>query len=145
LIPGPDPLRRRVCQERMSWALIEWFSAVEALAWAAVEARYGAQRPDKIFLVLGQTLAKEFSITHREYGSSACEVAIQAAAKVPSISDGHIFLGHAFERVSTATGSFEVAAQGSSREYSLFFETHISYPTKLLKRSLYIRLKGMYR
>lgn len=145
LIPGPESLRRRACEERMSWALIEWFSEVEPLAWAAVEARYGTQRPDKLFLVLGQTLAKGFSITHREYGSSACEVTIKAAAKVPSISDGHIFLGYAFEKVSTAIGCFEVAAEGSSREYSLFFQTHPSWPTKLLKRSLYVRLQTMYR
>ena len=149
LIPGPDPLVRRACVDLQDWLLVEWFSTVEPLAWLAVEARFCARRPDQIFLVLGQTLTMEYSITHQEHEASSCEASVETAAGIPSVVEANVFLGHRMQTAS-ASGGFEVSAgrserDGQPRRYSVYLEIHPSCPMKLLKRTLYKRISAMYK
>jgi hypothetical protein len=149
LIPGDDPLRRRVCLDKQNWHLLHWFSTVESLAWEAVEARLD-RRPDRIFLVMGQTLTTEYAITHQEYDYSGCEASVELKVTAPPVVGTNIFLGHGFQHASAAMG-FEISAKKDPadekpREYSVFLETHESAPiTRLKRRSLVARLKSMHR
>jgi len=149
LIPGKDPLLHRAFEELQDWRLVEWFSTVEPLAWAAVEARFAYNRPDRIFLVRGQTVTTEYAITHQEHEYSECEALLEATAGVPSVVDANVFLGHRLRHASASLG-FEVSVQkenagNQQRKYSVYLETVPSTPVKMLKRTLYKRLSTMHR
>lgn len=150
LIPGPDPLRSRFCEARQAWRLVNWFLAVEPFAWAAIENRFGDQRPDHIFLVLGQTLANEFAITHQQYGSPGCEVSITTTVDLPAVADTTLFLGHGVQTVSPSRGIWEVFAQRSAdtlpRSYSVFLQTCESMgPMKLVKPTRSSRISFIHK
>ena len=104
LIPGRDPLLRRASIDHQDWLLVEWFSTVEALAWIAVEVRFASSRPDRIFLVTGQTLTLEYAITHQEQEYSACEASVETTAGVPSVVEANVFLGHSLHNASASVG-----------------------------------------
>ena len=62
--------------------LAHWFHSIETRAWKWVD-KTARKRPDKIFLVTGQVLASEFSISH---SSSTITMTFQSAKPIPPIS-----------------------------------------------------------
>jgi len=156
LIPSNEPLIHRVCPDQHWWNLLAWFSAIEGRAWeAACAAWSGSGRPDKIFLVTGQTLTSEYSICHQEQEQSGCETIIKTSVSLPSVVDGGVYLGTRCEQVSASTG-FEISSRvqvGNERSsdvllHSIFFETTESSPINrfLFERPcLLTRVTSMYR
>jgi hypothetical protein len=149
LIAGNEPLLRRACIARQNWLLVDWFATVEALAWVAVEARYGSKRPDRIFLVTGQTLATEYALTHQEHNAVVCEATVEASVQLPSIVNAEVFLGHGLKKASASIGfdfcQMKTLCDGRPRQYSLFLETFESAPIKLLSRRLSTRIAAMHK
>lgn len=152
LIPGQDPLQHRACLNRYDWDLLQWFGDIEAAAWEAVTARCGARRPDKIFLVKGQTLSSEYWICHQERNERFCEATVETSTSLPSALEGGVLLGTGFHRVTASTG-FEISPPiptGAPNPplYSVYFETEDSFPINLFKfrgPRLQKRLSVMHR
>ena len=150
LIPSQDPLLHRACVDQQKWYLLEWFATNESCAWEVVNAMYPTNRPEKIFLVTGQTLTSEYDISHQEHTATGCEIAVEASAEILPLINARIFMGNACEKASACFG-FEVVARRSSEEvttpcYSVFLERYESAPMKRFhKETLLIRLSNMYR
>ena len=60
------------------------------------------QRPDKIFLVTGQTLTSQFAITHHKKRGSAYEAAIAPKAGFCSILEADTRLGYHLENATAS-------------------------------------------
>jgi hypothetical protein len=150
LIPGQTPLLHRACIEHQKWYLLEWFSTVECRAWDVVNATYPTNRPEKLFLVTGQTLTSEYAISYQEQQCSRCEVSVEGKAGIPSMVDSRVFYGHGCQRVVASFG-FEVVAQNSGADdtasYSVYLEKFESSPMKRFqKEGLLVRsLAKLYR
>jgi hypothetical protein len=129
LIPGNDDFVQRACRWQMRWYLLRWFRKVEARVWEFVTAHYGRRRPQKIFLVTGQTLTNEYWISHQEQRSVGCEVFIGGEAGIPNIIEGHTYWGYGIGRVRASRG-FEIEGRrsndGTERLHSIFFQTEYS-------------------
>jgi hypothetical protein len=150
LIPGQGPLLHRACVDQQEWYLLEWFATNEVRAWEAVNAMpYGTKRPEKIFLVTGQTLTSEYNISHQEHTCTGCEIAVEASAEILSLANAKLFMGSACQKVSACFG-FEVAARKSGAEdaapcYSVYLEQYESFPMKRFqKETLSARLVQMF-
>ena len=118
-----------------------WFAAVEAKAWAYVNASSNT-RPSNIFLVTGQILTTEYAISHQDRGSSTCEVYIDANAEVPSLVKSHVLTGYGFQKVSASVG-FQVAMKklDDNDFHSIFLKVFKSSPTLFIRKaSLFQRL-----
>ena len=150
LMPGPDPLLHRACIDEQEWYLLEWFSTVVDNAWEAINAAYSTCRPEKIFLVTGQTLTSEYSISHQEQNSIGCEINVNVESGIPSLVDAHAFLSNGCT-TATASFGFEVMKRKLDGEtsvpcYSIYFETYESFPSKRFQNpNLSSRLRTMYR
>lgn len=131
LVHGDDGLVQRACRRGMRWQLLRWFISVEARVWEFVTAHYGCHRPNKIFLVTGQTLTTEYWISHQEHLSMGCEVSIEGETGITNIIDGKTYWGNGLRRVRASFG-FEVSSQrnndGEERLHSIFFDTESSFP-----------------
>jgi hypothetical protein len=147
LVPGQGALTRRVCYEEHKANLIHWFSAMEILAWEWVNLTYPDDRPEKIFLVTGQTLTDEFYITHQHKGHSRCEVIVQGNGDVcQNVTNG---LGYTYDS-ATAFFGFEVSrrSQGPDDQlFSIFLETYESRPIKMIRFEPFLlaRLDDMFK
>jgi hypothetical protein len=135
LIPGQGALSYRACVEHEKARLICWFAQVEIRAWEWVNALYrdSDSRPNKIFLVTGQTLTPEFDIAHQEDHAMDCEILVEPKVGVPKIIEAHAILGYQFRKVSASLG-FRSSGPASSDQpvlYSVFIET---FDSKVLKR-----------
>lgn len=148
MIPGQGPLLHRACIDQHEWYLLEWFATNEARAWEVVNATYPTNRPEKIFLVTGQTLTSEYAISHQERVHEGCQVSVEAVAEIPSVTNTKVFLGHGYQKVSASFG-FEVVERKSEQSppcYSVYLEQHESSPMKRFqKRTLSSRLEKMYK
>ena len=145
LVPGEGPLVHRACIEQNIYDLKDWFSAVEMHAWKAVNS-YFRSRPDKIFLVTGQTLTSKYALSHKQHVTSECEIYIESNAGVPIAAEANVLLGRTLKKVSASMG-FESHSptNGSERLYSIFLETYESYPTHVMgPKRLLSKLKDMY-
>src|SRR5271154_459518 len=94
LIPSHGPLLHRACIDREEWYLLEWFSTNEIRAWEAVNTAYRNNRPQKIFLVIGQTLTSEYAISHQEQSNRGCEILVEGGAEIGSLIDSQLFMGY---------------------------------------------------
>jgi hypothetical protein len=151
LIPGQGPLTYRTCREEQKRNLIAWFTAVEILAWEWIYATFPDERPDKIFLVTGQTLTDEFDITHQEKAHSKCEVILETTHDISLDAQEMEGLGYKFDRASAFFG-FEVSRRAdpkdkTSKLHSVFLELHDSKPIKRIRfdPTLRARLEDMFK
>jgi hypothetical protein len=150
LIPSQRPLLHRACLDREEWYLLEWFSVNEIRAWEAVNTAYRTNRPEKIFLVTGQTLTSEYAISHQEHSSNGCEILVEGGAEISSLVDARLFMGYDYQRVYASCG-FEIMARNSSANddeprYSVYIEKYESFPIKRFSgKSLASRFLEMYR
>ena len=133
LVPGPEDLRRRLCVGRYGQELETWFAYVEAHAWEWVNARSDRNRPQKIFLVLGQTMTNQYAISHYAEETSTCEVHLRADADFPSIAKLSVLTGYSWGEVSTSAG-FQFMKPRDNRLHSVFFNVLESYPTTLFSK-----------
>lgn len=134
LIPGQGPLSSRACMEREKARLIIWFAKVEIRAWEWVNAVFRDPRPDKIFLVIGQTLTPEFAIAHQQERALDCEIMLEPFVGIPEIVKAKGILGYQFRNVSASLGfklSPTVAAAGDPTLYSIFIEI---FSSKVIRR-----------
>jgi len=145
LVPGQDDLRHRACVESTYYDLLEWFAACEIYAWKVVDAYHQDNRPERIFLVYGQTLTSEYSISHIVHSSYDCEVKLDVNAGMPIVADAHMLLGWSLKRVHAAKG-FEVRNRPAPGcLYSVFMEVRDSGPIQtILRKDLQIRVSKMY-
>ena len=129
LIPGDHDFIQRECRRHLRWYLVRWFRKVEARVWEFVTAYYGRQRPKRVFLVTGQTLTQEYSISHQQRHSTGCEVYLGGGFGIPNIIEGHTYWGYEIGRVQASLG-FEISARRSEERpqqlHSIFFETESS-------------------
>lgn len=149
LVPGQDNLVHRACVDAEYYDLLDWFSAVEMKAWVAANSYFAANRPKRLFLVTGQTLTSEYSITHKEGLANECEIHLEANAGVPIVAEANLLLGYNVKRVSASIG-FEVRSQtfdqmSQRRLYSVFLNVFESAPINIIRsKRLAPRLKEMY-
>jgi len=147
LVPGEGPLLHRGCIEEHQFDLIDWFSAVEMHAWKAVNSYFGSKRPDKIFLVTGQTLASKYALSHKQHVTSECEIYIEPNSGVPIAAETKVLLGYTLKKASASMG-FESHSptSGVDQLYSIFLETYESSPIHIMNtKRLVHKLKDMYR
>jgi hypothetical protein len=121
----------------MRWSLVRWFRQAEASVWEFVTAYYGRDRPKKIFLVTGQTLTTDYSISHQECTSVGCEVSLGGGVGIPNIIEGRTYWGYEIGKVRASLG-FEISARRSEESpeqlHSIFFETETSRPMNRFRR-----------
>ena len=130
LVPGQDDLLRRACFAQHSLNLVDWFKAVEVEAWDYVQRRF--PRPKEIFLVTGQTLTREYTISHVENLQEKCVVQVGADVGVPAMVDAGVFLGRGFEKVTPSTGFQITSPRENPCYHSIFLEVYPSSPISRL-------------
>jgi hypothetical protein len=155
LVPGQENLERLACVPSHELGLLMWFKEVEVEAWEYIQ-KLHPLRPQEIFLVTGQTLTKEYSISHFENASEKCVVDIGANVQMPMFGDGKIHLGREFEnvQVSPASGFQRTARPGNRGYHSIFLEVDRSRPIARLKiisrktvrllRSRFIKFRSVF-
>ena len=134
LIPAQGPLSSRACMEREKARLILWFAKVEVRAWEWVNAVFRDPRPDKIFLVTGQTLTPEFTIAHQQERASVCEILLEPQVGIPDIVEAKGVLGYQFQNVSASLGfkfSPPSVIENDAILYSIFIEI---FSSKVIRR-----------
>jgi hypothetical protein len=147
LVPGQNPLLHRCCLDEQYFELIDWFSAVETQAWAAVNAYFGHQRPKEIFLVTGQILTSEYHIAHAQGSLSECEVNIEGVSGSTFIAHENTLMGNRFKSAE-AIGGFENKAPVSASAhaaYSVLLQLFRSYPILPIRKTLTPRLEETYK
>ena len=148
LVPGQGPLKHRVCLEEQDAYLRSWFGLVEAKAWMWANT-YGASRPNKIFLVTGQTLTNEWAIAHVQDGSLECELHVEPGEGVPQSLDvkSQCVLGYPFRRVSPSRGFIERRFPDPAAMYSVYFEVVWSFPMRFVssESELCLLIKKAFR
>jgi hypothetical protein len=87
LVPAQKPFVHRDCFEDAIYPLLEWFAKVEPLAWEVVNVHHSNNRPDKIFLVMEQTLTSGYAITHKQTLDDECELRLSARIPLPKEGD----------------------------------------------------------
>lgn len=138
LLPGPDDLRRRVALGEYAQHVKTWLLAIQDKAWEYVTT-FPGDRPQKIFLVTGQTLANEYAISHSQRASLSCEVKVEGEAEVPNLINSKVFVGYQWGRVSASSG-FEIVGRRSPIFHSLFLQVYESSPQKTLGKRYIERL-----
>lgn len=139
IVPGQDKLKRRRCFGEYEQELMTWFRIVEAEVWDWVNAIYkGDGRPKEIFLVTGQTLTTEYSISHIDQRSQSCDVFLEGGADVPTLAGGGLFIGEGLGiKEVAATSGFVSPPKCSGRNeadlHSIFLKVERSKPIILLK------------
>lgn len=141
LVPGQGPLLHRACLEQHRDYLRRWFAAIEIRAWMWANT-FGEERPNKIFLVSGQTLTNEYSIAHSQEGGAEVEIVLEPSLGLPNAIEVNPRFGYQFSRASAQTG-FSHGMSASDKLYSIFFEVIESSPIKVLptKRRLSVRIE----
>lgn len=148
LLVGQDDLARRYLKGRYEHKVLAWFAAVEERAWRWVNA--APDRPDKIFLVTGQTLASEYAISHAEGKTTTCAISFEAKADLPGILDVEVLMRHDIQSITASTG-FEVVKKeehgnDNPRLYSIFLEVIESRPMKIIRKSTLIsRIQAAFK
>jgi hypothetical protein len=136
LVPQQDPLAHRACIEHTRARLLYWFAKIELQAWEWVNAIYRHEhRPDKIFLVTGQTLTKQFAIAHHETGGAACGLVVTSKVGVTSILKAEMRLGYHLQNVTASTG-FKFSPPSDTGDpvlFSVYMETFDSKPIRRLR------------
>lgn len=128
LVPGP-PLRERRCSDGILDNLKVWFAVVECLAWECVNARYGPNRPRKIFLVTGQLLANRYAISYKENIGEGCEIRVKGDMDLEALQDSDLSVG-SIEVVS----GFQTIREDDNTLYSIFLQLVESEPMRKFER-----------
>jgi hypothetical protein len=150
LVPGEDQLQHLEATEQRFYDLVDWFAAVEMHAWRKVDCYFSSLKPKSIFLVVGQTLATGYSICHKEYGSTACEVYLEADTELPSIVNASMLVNYGCQKAVASTG-FEVVRQkissNNQKHFSIVLDVHVSMRIQRfeLKKNLRERVESCYR
>lgn len=135
LVPGQEALRRRACIGEHAQQLKTWFAAVQANAWAYVNAST-QKRPQKIFLVTEQPLATAYAISHEHKRSITCEVSVEANAEIPAFLKADVLTGYTLGRVSVSTGFQRVRTMSEDNSlHSLFFKVCEAPPITILGKA----------
>jgi hypothetical protein len=149
LILGDDPLKYRRCEGNNKFFLQDWFAHVEMLAWERAETYY--QRPNEIFLVIGQHLSPAFAKSHKRYGSVACQIALEADVEIPNVVSTTALGSFGITRVEAKLG-FEYTikksdTEATSIEYNIFLHTYSprSGPLQRFSKRLKTRIEQQYR
>jgi hypothetical protein len=127
---------------------MDWFAAVELNAWTAIDTYFHDSRPEKIFLIKGQTLTDEWAISHGDQGTASCEFSIEAGGDLPGFIRGHASLGHFVHKVTASSGFREMKRDSPDepRYYSVFVEVMESKPLKRFQtKSFHARIDVMKR
>jgi len=136
LVPGQDDLVRRICIGPRFQELLWWFYAAEEQAWGYVENAYPNNRPDSIFLVVGQTLSSEYAICHQVNKSDSCEISVKANVAIPVVMESHFLLGYELEMVNASNGFQQMTKKQGSQLHTLFLKVHESAPIKMFRRTI---------
>jgi len=148
LIPAQKPFVHRGCFEDNIYPLMHWFAKVEPLAWEIVNVHHSNNRPDKIFLVIEQTLTSGYAITHKQTLDDECELRLSIRIPLPKEGDASVFMGYKTEKAQ-ATFGFEVQGEEGNKEYAIFLTIHESFPIRRLKlpkpSKLYAQVKDMHK
>jgi hypothetical protein len=141
LVPAQKLFVHRGCFEDDIYSLMEWFAKVEPLAWEVVNVHHGNNRPDKIFLVIEQTLTSGYAITHSQTLDDECELRLSARIPLPKEGDANVFMGYKTEKAH-ATFGFEVQGEEleGNKEYAIFLTIHESFPIQRLRLSKHSKL-----
>jgi len=149
LVPGEEPLQLREATEQRFYHLLDWFAAVEMHAWRRIDCYFSNLKPKSIFIVTGQTLSMEYSISHKEYGSTASEVIVETSTEIPPIVDASILASYGCKRVVASTGFEEVYRKdlNNSRQYSIVLQIHTSTRIQRfqMKKPLRARVESCYK
>lgn len=129
LVPGQDDLVYRACIEEHLEYLRIWFARVQTRAWKWANT-FGASRPNKIFLITGQTLSNEFAIAHIQEDNSEIEITLEPKLEVSQTIEISPSIGYHVSRAKASAGfsEYRPASSNVSRLYSLFFEVIESTP-----------------
>lgn len=153
LIPSQNPLQYRACLEAEEPELLIWFAKVERHAWEYVHTFFFNNRPDSIFLVLGQTLTDEYSICHLEAGSSSCEVSIEPSVNLGQLVKAHVGLGYGLKKASASIG-FRIQRENNENTNilplsSIYLQIYESFPLRrlqiMMKTTLSDRIERMFK
>ena len=133
LVPGQGPLVYRACIEEHLEYLRIWFADVQTRAWKWANT-FGASRPNKIFLVTGQTLTNEFAIAHLRDDNSEIEIVMEPNVGLANAVAINPRVGYHVSRATASMGfsEYRPASQDDSRLYSVFFETIESFPMSFI-------------
>jgi len=149
LVAGQRDLKRRALRGPHEQKLLVWFASVEERAWSYVNAATGADRPDKIFLVTGQTLVSEYAISHIESTSTTCTIVFEANAGLPAVANAAFLAGHDVRTISASAGFEDVkrtlGENGEPEVFSVFLDVTESRPMKVIRKStLLSRIREAY-
>jgi hypothetical protein len=152
LIPDQKPLSltQRGCFDHEAHFLKGWFFDVTDKAWEAANALYAADgKPDKIFLVLEQTLTSKYSIAHKQGASNECEIRFYASIPLPANASA---VGSYKYESAKATLGFEMMpdeGEGQDKsEYSIFLDVSYATPSRTISiepPTLRVRLRARYQ
>jgi hypothetical protein len=102
LLLGADPITHRRCEGDDLFDLLDWFAMVEMHAWTRVDSYF--KRPNEIFLVTGQHLTSTYAISHKQYGSSDCEVVLDCSNSLPSSANASVLAQARVTKVHASMG-----------------------------------------
>jgi hypothetical protein len=112
LVLGDDPVTWRRCEGHYQFDLKDWFACVEMMAWSRASAYNRNERPQELFLVTGQYLASSYAISHKQYGSSECEVVLEAVASVPGDASVSALAGCRVAKAQASIGFESIVTKG---------------------------------
>ena len=102
LVLGDEPIAHHRCEGEYLYDLMDWFAAIEMQAWKRATSYH--KRPKEIFLVTGQHLTSAYAISHKQYGSSECEIILDCNADLPAVGDAHILAQSRITRAHASAG-----------------------------------------
>ena len=108
------------------------------------------QTPSKIFNVTGQILTKEYFISHKQYGMTACEVELEGYGDLPTgINTAEIkeIIGQGVRKVVPVSGFEQVRRSSPTdiREYSTILEVREAAPTQWFRTSAKTKVLSLNR
>ena len=133
LIPGQGELVHRACVEEQKAYLRTWFAVVEARAWKWANT-FGNARPNRIFLITGQTLTNEWAIAHQQNESTDCEILLEPSSGIPQLFEINGHLGYRYSSASASIGFNEYRPSSTTLTslHSVYLEIIESFPTSPL-------------
>jgi hypothetical protein len=133
LVPGQEDLVYRACLEEDLEYLRIWFARVQTRAWKWANT-FGASRPNKLFLITGQTLSNEFAIAHIQEEDAEIEIILEPKAGLAQAVEINPSVGYhvSHARASAGFSEYRPASSDVSRLYSLFFEIIESTPVNFI-------------
>jgi len=126
--------------------MLEWFEAVEFLAWEKVNKYWpGNRRPQRIFCVTGQTLSSTYAIAHSASSSAECLVTLEAKGGFPDVADAEIIANYKIDKAHATYGFQQKKEALGDEEYVLFLDPRWSGPMRSFRHVHLQRLKELYR